>query len=84
MTKPTDTDAKATNKVSTPATRGSTLDQPKGAGQPTTRGGGPDKAKGVDDEKGGGPDKAKDAQANSKKTTANRTKRKKTGTPVLR
>ena len=85
MTKPTDMDAKATKKDSTPATRGGTLDQPKGAGQAVSRGGGPDKAKGADDEKGGGPDKAKNAQANSKKTAAGHTKRKKTdGTPVLR
>jgi hypothetical protein len=85
MTKPTDTDAKAANKISTPATRGGTLDQPKGAGQATTRGGGPDSAKGADDEKGGGPDKSKDAQANSKKSAASHSKRKKTGgTPVLR
>ena len=85
MSRHKDKDAKATNEDSKLTTRGSTLDQPKGAGQVASRGGGPDKAKGVDD-KGGGPDKAKDAQAKSKKTAGGRTKRKKTttDTPVQR
>jgi hypothetical protein len=86
MTKADDRHAKGTKKDSKLTKRGATLDQPKGVGGVASRGGGPDKAKGAnDDYKGGGPDKAKDAQVKSKKTAASRTKRKKTaGVPVER
>jgi hypothetical protein len=86
MTKANDKRAKGTKDDSKLTTRGGTLDQPKGARQPASRGGGPDNAKGANgDDKGGGPDKAKDKQYKSKKTTAGGTKRKKTaGTPVER